>query len=67
MSDVKHPEVEVQLSGNDSNAYMIIGLVVEGLRKNRVDKAEIEAFRKEAKSGDYDNVIETAMKWVTVN
>jgi len=66
MSEVKYPEVKVRLSGRDGNAFSIIGRVGNALRDAGVDKAECEKFRKEAMSGDYDNVLTTCMKWVDV-
>jgi hypothetical protein len=65
--DPKYPLIDVQLTGQDSNAFMIIGLVMKALRKAGVPKAEIDEFGKEATSGDYGNVIATAMRWVTVS
>jgi len=66
MNDVKYPEIDVQLSDEDGNAFGIIGRVALALRRAGVPKDEIDAFRTEAMSGDYDNVIQTAMKWVNV-
>lgn len=62
----KYPDVEVQLSGEDGNAMSIIVRVRKALRRADVPTEEIEAFSKEAMSGDYDNVLQTAMKWVNV-
>lgn len=66
MSDVKHPEVEVQLTGEDGNAMFVIGRVSKELRRAKVPRTEITEFVEEATSGDYDNVLATAMRWVTV-
>ena len=66
MSEPKYPDVEVELSGQDGNAGFIIARVQKALRRNGVPDAEITAFRTEATSGDYDNVIATAMRWVDV-
>lgn len=62
----KYPEVKVQLSGEDGNALAIIGRVDNALRRAHVSAGERSEFRDEAMSGDYDNVIQTAMRWVTV-
>jgi hypothetical protein len=67
MSTVKYPEVQVQLVGEDGNAFAIIGRVAKALSRAGVAKAEVDAFRTEAMSGDYDNVLQTAMKWVDVS
>ncbi len=37
------------------------------MRRAGVPPTEIEAFRVEAMSGDYDNLLATAMKWVDVS
>ena len=63
--DTKYPHVNVTLT--DGNAYAIIGAVTVALRRAGVSAAEQSAFREEATSGDYDNVIQTAMRWVNVS
>ena len=63
---VKYPEIEVQLTGQDGNAFMILALVQKALRRNGVSAEEREAFYAEATSGDYDHLLRTAMKWVSV-
>ena len=66
MSDVRYPNVEVQLSGEDGNAYAIMGSVRRELRKAGVSEAEQEKYMEESMSGDYDNLLVTAMRWVVV-
>lgn len=65
--DVKYPNIEVQLTGTDGNAFSIIGKVKKALRDARVPREEQDAFMKEAMSGDYNNVLQTAMRWVEVS
>ena len=67
MADVKYPEVEVQLSGEDGNAFAIMGAVSKALRRAGIEREQVEAFKAEATAGDYDHLIQTAMRWVTVN
>lgn len=62
----KHPDIVVQLSGIDGNAFSIMGTVSKALRRGGVSKDEIDAYMKESMSGDYDHVIQTAMAWVEV-
>jgi hypothetical protein len=64
---IKYPDVKVQLSGEDGNAMLIIGRVRRALKKANVPDNEVEQFSTEAMSGDYDNVLQTAMKWVDVS
>ena len=56
--------VKVQLTGEDGNAFFIIGRVTKAMKKANVDKSVIDAFTNEAMSGDYDNVLRTCMKYV---
>jgi len=59
-------DVEVQLSGEDGNAFFILGEVTKGMRKAGISKEEQFLFLKEAKSGDYDELLGTCDRWVTV-
>jgi hypothetical protein len=62
----RFPEIEVQLSGMDGNAFAVLGAMTRALRASGVPDEEIAAFRAEAMSGDYDNLLETCMQWVEV-
>lgn len=64
MSDIKYPEVTVKLSDRDGNAFSIIGRVQRALRHHGVSEEKIREFQKEATSGNYDNVLQTCMRWV---
>ena len=66
-NDTKYPEIAVQLTGNDGNAYAILGAVTRALRKAGVPEEEIGKFSAEAKSGDYDHLLQTAIAWVDVS
>lgn len=63
-TEVKYPDVNVQLSGEDGNAMFIIGRTTGALRRAGVPREEISKFTAEATSGDYDNVLQTVMRWV---
>lgn len=67
MSNVKYPEVTVELTGTDGNAFAILGAVSNALKRAGVDKAERDAFYTEATAGDYDALLRTAMRWVNVD
>lgn len=67
MTNVKYPHVKISLMGEDGNAFMIIGRVQRALRTGGVPAEERDKFLQEAMSGDYNNVIQTAMRWVEVN
>ena len=62
----KYPDIHVQLTGNDGNAFVILGKVTAALKRNKVSQDEIDEFKKEAMSGDYDNLLQTCIKWVDV-
>lgn len=62
----KYPEIEVELTGRDGNAFAIMGAVEKALRKGGISQDEISTYLKESMSGDYDNLLRTAMSWVSV-
>jgi hypothetical protein len=62
----KYPEINVQLTEQDGNAFAIMGAVSTALRKAGVSKEEINQYTSESMSGDYDNLLRTAMNWVSV-
>jgi hypothetical protein len=64
---VKYPEIEVQLTGQDGNAYAIMGAVSRELRKAGVSQKEINEYTNESMSGDYNHLLRTAMSWVSVS
>ena len=64
--DIKYPDVHVQLTGQDGNAFMVLGLVQRALRRADVPADEIKAFIDEATSGDYDHLLATVMRWVQI-
>jgi hypothetical protein len=66
MNEVKYPNITVQLTGEDGNAFYVLGKVLKALRKAKVSDEEINAFSKEAMSGDYDHLLQTCMEWVNV-
>jgi hypothetical protein len=66
--DIKHPEVEVELVGTDSNAFAILGRVCAAMKRAGVSKEEINAFMREAEtSGSYDSMLQTVLRWVSVS
>ena len=63
----RYPDVHVQLSEMDGNGFVIIGRTRTALRRHGVPHEEIEEFSSEATSGDYDNLLQTVMRWVDVS
>ncbi len=66
-SSPRYPDVDVNLSDNDGNAFAIIGRVTKALRRAGVGKETRDEYTKEATSGDYDHLLQTSVKWVNVN
>ena len=65
--DIKYPEVNVSLVGEDGNAFAILGRVQKALRRAGVPKEELDAYFAEATSGDYDHLLRVTMDWVEVD
>ena len=51
----------IDLTGQDGNAFSVIGYVAKIMKKEGKTTKEIEAYREEAMSGDYDNVLCTSL------
>ena len=58
--------IEVQLSGNDGNAFAIMASVRSALKSAGATEAEISLYTQESMSGDYDNLLRVANEWVEV-
>lgn len=65
----KYPHVKVRLTGQDGNAFAILGRVIQALRRAlpQIPQSEIERFQTEAMAGDYDHMLQTCMRWVDVS
>lgn len=66
MQQPKYPSVTVELVGHDGNAFAILGRVRRAMKEGKVPQTEIDAFLVEAASGNYEQLIQTCMKWVDV-
>ena len=62
----KFPNVTVELTGINGNAFSILAACKTAARKEGVPGSKIEAFIKEAMSGDYDHLLQTCMEWFEV-
>jgi hypothetical protein len=47
----KYPDITVYLTGQDANAFNVLGLVKRELKRAGVDQAEIDEFMTEARQG----------------
>ena len=52
---------KVRLVGEDGNAFAILGRCQHAARKAGWSKEQIDAFMKEATSGDYNHLLATVM------
>lgn len=64
--EVMYPDIEVELSGQDGNAFAILSRTARAMTRGGVSKEQVDQYRHEATSGDYDHLLATTMKWVTV-
>lgn len=67
MSAPKYPDVHVQLTGEDGNAFFILGKIQRILKKEKLFDSVWEEFYKEATSGDYNHLLATVMMYFTVS
>ena len=56
----------VQLTGQDGNAFAVMGTVQKALKKAGYPKEEVDKYLEESMSGDYNNLLVVAQKWVNV-
>jgi hypothetical protein len=59
-------EVTVKLIGKDGNAFFILGTVVKALKKNGFGHL-VDEYKKEAMSGDYNNLLSVTLDYVEVD
>ena len=60
----RYPDIQVQLTGQDGNAFAILGLTTRALRRAGLPQEEIDDYVAEATSGDYDHLLQTTMRWI---
>lgn len=64
---VKYPQVRVELAGEDGNAFSILGRVTGAMREAGLSEEQRKEFLHEATSGDYNHLLMTVLKYVTVD
>ncbi len=57
---------KVKLIGADGNAFVILGRCMQIARKSKWSQEQVDQFKKEATSGDYDYLLQTVMKYFEV-
>jgi hypothetical protein len=60
-------DIDVDLIGNDGNAFSIMGAVTKAMRRAGVSREEQDEYFKQATAGDYNQLLSTTMEWVNVN
>jgi len=65
-TEPKYPDVKVQLSGEDGNAFSILARVSKAMKHAGISREEIKGYTDKAMSGDYDNLLQVTMQWVEV-
>lgn len=63
----KYPEITVQLTGQDGNAFNIIGICLRAMRRAKLPQKERDKFQAEATSGDYCHLLATCLQWFDVD
>ena len=64
--ELRQTGVKVRLINEDGNAFHVLGKVRAALRQAGESQEFIEAFTKEATSGDYNHLLATVMEVVEV-
>ncbi len=62
----KYPDITVQLTGKDVNAFNILGICLSAMRQAGLSQEERDAFQAEATSDSYDHLLATCFKWFEV-
>jgi hypothetical protein len=63
---VKYPEITINLTSIDGNAFCILGTCINKMRKAGLPKEKRDEFYKEATSADYDHLLQTCINWFNV-
>lgn len=65
--DLIYPEIQVQVTGEDGNAFAIVSRTARAMGRGGVSMEQVDLFREEATSGDYEHLLAVVQKWVTVS
>lgn len=63
---VPRKRATVRLSDGDGNSFVILGTCVQAAKRAGYTPEQIAEFKAEALEGDYDHLLQTAMKWFEV-
>ena len=62
----KYPNIIVELTGCDGNAFAVLGRCRQAARQAELPDELIATFTAEAIVTDYDHLLQTAMRWFDV-
>lgn len=62
----KHPEIIVTLTGQDGNAFAVLGRCRGAARDAGISEDEIAVFMAEAVAKDYNHLLQTAIRWFEI-
>lgn len=66
LTGTRYPAIRVQLINEDGNAFVILSKVSSAMQRARISDSERDQFYKEATSGDYNHLLRTCTRWVTI-
>jgi hypothetical protein len=58
---------ELKLTGEDGNAFNILGLARRAAKKAGWSQEKLDTFMKEAMAGDYDHLLQVTMEYFNVS
>ena len=67
MAEPRYPEISVQLTESDGNAFALLSKAASAMRRAGVPQDDLDSFNEEATSGDYDALLQTIARWVNVS
>ncbi len=59
----KYPHISVHLTDTDGNAFAILAQCQRAAKRAGLPKEEVDAFREEGTSDDYDHLLATCHRW----
>ena len=64
--DSRYPNIKVQLTSRDGNAFLILARVRDAMKKAGLSEEVREVYSRAATSGDYGRLLSVTAAWVTV-
>ena len=67
MEQEKLSKPKLKLTGEDGNAFSILGRARQAMKKAGYSKQKIDRYQAEATSGDWHHLIATTTEWFDVS